>query len=152
MHRFGGGLAHGLESAAPCRPRRNKPNMTDDRNSFSSELGDRVEAAGAVEGIAADHQVFVRGAEIVLIGAVPAVDEPDLHETVARRFAHHGRPQVLNDREDISAGGGRRSRLFRRFDEQHRQLPLALELAQVGDGQPIVFRQSHAIPSILILG
>jgi hypothetical protein len=59
--------------------------MADDGYAFGRELGDRVEAAGAVEGIAADYQVFVRGAQIILIGAVLAVDEPDLNETVARR-------------------------------------------------------------------
>ena len=143
LHRFGGGLAHRLESAGPCRPRGDEPDMADDRNSFGRELGDRVEAAGAIERVPADHQVLVRGAQIVLVGAVLAVDEPDLHETVARRLAHRGRPQVFDDRQNINAGRGRRGRLFRRFDEQHRQLPLALELAQVGDRQPIVFRQSH---------
>ena len=94
----------------------------------------------------------MRGAQIVLIGAVLAVDEPDLHETVARRLAHRGRPQVFNDRQNIDAGGGRRSRFFRRLDEQHRQLPLALELAQVVNRKPLMFRQSHAVPPMSILG
>jgi hypothetical protein len=71
---------------------------------------------------------------------VLAVDEPDLHEAVGRRLAHRRRPKVFNDRQNVDAGGGRRGRLFRRFDEQHRQLPLALELAQVGDREPSVFR------------
>ena len=76
-----------------------------------------------------------------------AVDEADLDETVARRLAHRRRPEVLDDRQDVDARRGRRSRFFRRFDEQHRQLPLALELAKSRDSQPIMFRQSHAIPS-----
>ena len=143
LHGFGGGLAHRLESAGPCRPRRDEPDMAHDRYALGRELGDRVEAAGAIERVPADHQVLVRGAQIILIGAVLAVDEPDLHETVAGRLAHRRRPQMLNDRQNINAGCGRRGRFVRRFDEQHRQLPLALELAQVGDRQPIVFRQSH---------
>ena len=149
LHRFGGGLADRLEPAGPGRPRRDEPDMADDRDALGRELGDRVEAAGAIERVPADHQVLVRGAQIILIGAVLAVDEPDLNETVARRLAHRGRPEVFDDRQDINAGRGRRSRFFRRFDEQHRQLPLALELAQVADRQPIVFRQSHAIPSTM---
>ena len=117
--------------------------MANDRNPFSGELCDRVETAGAVERVPANHQIFVRGAQIVLIGAMLAVDQPDLNEAITRRLAHRGRPQVFNDRQNINAGCGRRGRFFRRFDEQHRQLPLALELAQVGDRQPSVFRQSH---------
>ena len=66
--------------------------MADDRNALGRELGDRVEAAGAIECVAADHQIFVRGAQIVLVGAVLAVDEADLHEAVASRLAHGGRP------------------------------------------------------------
>jgi hypothetical protein len=46
-----------------------------------------------------------------------------------------------------------RGRFVGRFDEQHRQLPLAVELAQVGDREPIVFRQSHSqIPSPAMAG
>ena len=146
MHRFGGGLAHRLESAAPCRPRRDEPDMAHDRNPFGGELRDRVETAGAIERVPADHDVFVRGAQIILVGAVLAVDEPDLYEAVARGLAHRGRPKVFNDRQNINAGCGRRGRLFGRLDKQHRQLPLALELAQVGDRQPIMFRQSHIVP------
>jgi len=140
MRRFGGGLAHGLESAGPSRPRRDESDMANDRNPFSGELCDRVETAGAVEGVPANHQIFVRGAQIVLIGAMLAVDQPDLNEAIPRRLAHRGRPQVFNDRQNINAGCGRRGRFFRRFDEQHRQLALALELAQVSDRQPSVFR------------
>src|SRR3984957_17463072 len=51
MHRFGGGLAHRRESAAPCRPCGDEPDMADDRNSLGCELRDRVEAAGAIEGV-----------------------------------------------------------------------------------------------------
>jgi hypothetical protein len=85
----------------------------------------------------------VRGAQIVLIGAVLTVDEPDLNEAIARRLAHRERPEVFNDRQNINAGRRRGSRLFGRFDEQHRQLALALELAQIVDRQPSVFRESH---------
>ena len=114
--------------------------MTDDRNPFGGELRDRVEAAGAIERVSADHEVLVRGAQIVLVGAVLTVDEPDLNETVTCRLAHGRGPKVFNDRQNINAGRRGRSRLVGRFDKQHRQLPLALELAQVGDRQPIVFR------------
>ena len=122
--------------------------MAHDRYALGGELRDRVETAGAIERVPADHQVLVRGAQIVLVGAVLAVDEPDLNETVARRLAHRRRPEWLDDRENINAGRRRGGRFFRRFDEQHRQLPLALELAQVADRQPIVFRQSHSLSPI----
>ena len=125
--------------------------MAHDRDALRRELRDRIEAARAIERVPADHQVLVRGAQIILVGAVLAVDEPDLHETVAGRLAHRSRPQVLDDRQNIDARRRRRGRFLRRFDEQHRQLPLALELAQVVDRQPFVFRQSHAMPSIFIL-
>ena len=113
--------------------------MTRDRNAFRRELRDRVEAAGAIKCVPANHEVLVRGAQIILVGAMLAVDEADLHKTIARRLAHCGRPKVFNDRQDIDARGGGRSRFFGRLDEQHRQLPLALELAQVGDRKPSVF-------------
>ena len=92
--------------------------------------------------------VFVRGAQIVLVGAVLAVDEADLNEAIARRLAHRGRPEVFDDRQNIDAGCGGRGGFLGRLDEQHRQLPLALKLAQVGDRQSSVFRQSHAVPSV----
>ncbi len=137
---FGGCLAHRLESAGPCRTRRNEPDVAHDRYALGRELGDRIEAAGAVEGVAADHEILVRGAQIVLVGAVLAVDEPDLHEAVARRLTHRRGPKRLDDRQNINAGRRRRGRFVDRLDEQHRQLPLALELAQIADCQPIVFR------------
>ena len=112
MLRFGGGLANGPESAAPRRPRRYEPYMANDWNSFGGELRDRVETAGAIERVPADRQVLVRGAQIVLVGAVLAVDEPDLNETLARRLAHRWRPQVFDDRQNINASSGRGSRLF----------------------------------------
>jgi hypothetical protein len=120
--------------------------MADDRNALSREFADRLEARGAIERVAADHQAGMGGAQIVLIGAALAVDEADLHEAVARRFAHRRRPQGLDDRENVDPRrrGGRR--LVERLDEQHRQLPLALQRAQVGDRQSIVFRQSHRQP------
>ena len=62
--------------------------MSHDWNPFGGELRDRVETAGAIERVPADHQVLVRGAQIVLVGAVLTVDEPDLNETIARRLAH----------------------------------------------------------------
>ena len=49
----------------------------DDRYALGRELGDRIEAASAVERVPADHKVLVRGAQIVLVGAMLAVDEPD---------------------------------------------------------------------------
>ena len=66
--------------------------MADDGDTLGRELRDRIEAAGAIERVPADHQVLVRGAQIILIGAVLAVDEPDLNETVGRRLAHRSRP------------------------------------------------------------
>ncbi len=66
--------------------------MAHDGYALGRELGDRIEAAGAVERVPADHQILVGGAQIVLVGAVLAVDEANLNETVARRRAHRRSP------------------------------------------------------------
>ena len=142
-HRLGRRAADRLEAAGPGRPRRDEADMADDRNAFGRELADRLKARGAVERVAADHQAGMGGAQIVLVGAVLAVDEADLHEAVARRFAHRRRPQGLDDRENVNPGRRGRRRLVERLDEQHRQLPLALEQAQVADRHSLVFRQRH---------
>ena len=92
VHRFGSRLADRLEAAGPCRPRGDEPDMADDWYALGRELRDRIEAAGAIERVAADHRFLWRGAQIVLVGAVLAVDEPDLNETVARRLAHRRSP------------------------------------------------------------
>ena len=115
--------------------------MADDRNALGRELRDRIEAARAIERVPADHQILVRGAQIILVGAVLAVDEPDLNKTVARRLAHRRRPKVLDDRQNIDACRRCGGRFVVRLDEQHRQLPLALERAQVANRQPLVFRR-----------
>ena len=120
--------------------------MTDDRNPFGGELRDRVETAGAIERVPADHQVLMRGAQIVLVGAALTVDQPDLNKTVAGGLAHRRRPQVARRSTEHQCRPPTRQPPLRRFDEQHRQLALALELAQIVDRQPSVFRQSHAVP------
>jgi hypothetical protein len=114
--------------------------MADDRNAFGREFRNRFQASGAVEGVAADHDASVRRAQIVLVGAALAVEEADLDETVAGRLAHLRRPHRLDDRQNVYAGLRGRRRLFERVDKEHRQLPLALERAQVGDRRPIVLR------------
>ena len=79
-----------------------------------------------------------------------AIDEADLHETVARRLAHRGRPKVFNDRQDINAGRGRRRRLFGRFDKQHRNCRLPLSCAS-RDRKPTCFVRAmlpHVYPRI----
>ena len=150
--RFGGRPADRLEAAGPGRPRRDEADMADDGNAFGGKPGDRVQARSAIEGVAAGHQSGMGGAQVVLIGAVLTVDETDLDETVARRLAHLGRPQGLDDREDVDArrGGGRR--LVQRLDEQHRQLPLALQRPQIADRHPPVLAHSHLAPLRALLG
>ena len=138
-------LADRLEAARPGRPRGDEPDMADDRNALRRELRNRVETPGAIEGVAAGDDAGMRGPQIVLVGAVLAVDEADLDETVARRLAHRRRPDRLDDREEVDAGRSGRGGFVRRIDEQHRQLSLALERAQIGDRLPIVFGQGHFV-------
>ena len=122
--------------------------MADDGNAFGCKLRDRVETAGAIEGVAAGHDARMGGAQVVLVGATLAVDEADLDETITRRFAHLRRPDWLDDREDVDArrGGGRR--LVQRLHEQHRQLALALQRPQVADRHPLVLAHSHLAPPL----
>ncbi len=146
LHRLRRRLADRLEAAGPGRPRRDEADMADDGNALGGESCDRLQARRAIEGVAALHQSCVGGAQIVLGGAVLAIDEADLDETIACRLPHLGRPHRLDDRKDVDARRRSGGRLVEPVDIEHGQLPLALERAQVADRHAVVFRESQADP------
>ena len=79
----------------------------------------------------------MRGTQIVLVGAEVAIDEPDLHEAVARGFPHLPRPNGADDREHVDARFTRRGRLLDLVDEEHGDLALAFQRAHVGDSSAV---------------
>ena len=114
--------------------------MADDRTALVGEFCDSAETGRAIEGVAALHQTRVGGAQIVLVGAMLAVEEADLDETIAGRLAHRGRPHWLDDRQNVDAGRRSGGGLVEGVEIEHGQLPLALERAQVSNRHPVVFR------------
>jgi hypothetical protein len=100
--------------------------MADHWNALGGKLGYRVEAAGAVECIAAEDQRGMGRAQIILIGAELAIDQADLDEAIPRRLAHLLGPDRLDVGENVDARRARRCRFLNRIDEQHRKLALCL--------------------------
>ncbi|OIQ70152.1 hypothetical protein GALL_482370 [mine drainage metagenome] len=74
------------------------------------------------------------GAEVILGGDEMAVKEADLNEAITCRLAHFGRPERVDDREHVDAGGRGGAGFFGGFHEKHGHLTDPFEGANIGDG------------------
>ena len=120
--------------------------MANHGDAFGGEPGDDGKARRAVDAVAADAHDAVGGAQVVLVGAELAVEQTHLHEAAPGGGAHLRGPDRIDDREQVDAGGAGRRRLVGRVDIEHRQLGLALQGAEIGNGPS--FRAHGPPPSV----